>query len=93
MDDVNKLRHLHRRLADERRNALLAAAEIEAIPPSRLLARISDLDGAVAALEAVLEEGFRDAPAGRVSERQCAFNGSAGEPDGPMCTPTGTINL
>lgn len=47
---------LYHRLVDERRKVVETAAESAALPPARFLGYLADLDGAIVAVEAVLEE-------------------------------------
>ena len=54
-----KLSRFRQNLAAERRLMVLTAADSEALPTTKFLSRLADLDGAIAAVEAVLEENGR----------------------------------
>lgn len=56
MTDADKLAVLRSRLLDEQRRRILNAAEAACLPPARCLAGIADLERAVVAVEAALEE-------------------------------------
>ena len=51
-----KIEALHRRLVDERRKVVETAADSDTLPPARYLGYLADLDGAIVAVEAVLED-------------------------------------
>lgn len=50
-----KLARLHRRILDEQKRKILAAAEVDALPSSAVLARIAELELAISAVKAELE--------------------------------------
>ena len=56
MAEQTKIEALYHRLVDERRKVVETAAESAALPPARFLGYLADLDGAIVAVEAVLEE-------------------------------------
>jgi hypothetical protein len=56
MTDREKLDTLHRRLLDEQRRMILAAANVDALPSSAVLGRLADLELAIAAVEAMIED-------------------------------------
>ena len=70
MTKQGKIRALYRRLVDERRKAVETAADCDALPPVKFLAYLADLDGAIVAVEAVLEERTSLQASADVIERQ-----------------------
>jgi hypothetical protein len=54
--DTEKLTALHRRMVEAQRALILEANAAEHLPPSSVLGRIADLDGAIMAVESMLEE-------------------------------------
>ena len=53
-----RIEALHRRLKDERLRIVASAADVDAVPAANLLAYLADIDGAAAAIEAVLQDHF-----------------------------------
>ena len=56
MAGQEKVEALYHRLVDERRKVVETAAESAALPPAKFLGYLADLDGAIVAVEAVLED-------------------------------------
>ena len=56
MAGQEKVEALYHRLVDERRKVVESAAESTALPPAKFLGYLADLDGAIVAVEAVLED-------------------------------------
>ena len=56
MAEQANIEALYHRLVSERRKVVETAAESAALPPARFLGYLADLDGAIVALEAVLED-------------------------------------
>ena len=57
-----KLDRLRRRIVVEQRRMVLAAAEVDTLPSSTMLAKLSDLELAIAAVEAAIEDGLGGRP-------------------------------
>ena len=71
MSNYTKIVALQQRLAAERRRIVLVAAESDSLPPAKFLSHLANLDGAVLAVEAVLDE--RESGDRPVSDKQPAM--------------------
>ena len=74
MIDHAKTVEFRHRLAVERRRLVLDGAAASTLPPSKFLSYLADLDGVLAAVEAVLDEERSEVGSARAPSASTALN-------------------